>query len=491
MRPRYTPRPLQPTILIVDDEKHTREGLRASLEDSFDVYIAGDIGGALQVLENEHVDLVLTDLRLGGEDGMVVIEKALARPHPPVVIMMTAYGGVDTAVEAMKRGAYDFVTKPLNIDRLEILIKRALRSTAVEKEVVELKQKVEKRYGLERLIGHSPGMEEIFDTVKQVAPSRATVLITGESGTGKELIAQAIHALSGRPKDKFFAVHMAAFSAQLLESELFGHEKGAFTGAAERRVGRFEQANGGTLFLDEIGEIDKNTQVKLLRVLGEERTFERVGGNAPVKVDVRLVAATNRDLEQMVGAGEFRDDLYFRLSVVRVHLPPLRERREDIALIAAHFLKAAADENGKPHREFTADAVAALESYAWPGNVRELRAAIERAVVMGSGPKLTLRDLPPTVREGGSPSPGGLTGLRVPAFRKGSSLNVQDTEHRLIARALEETGGNVTEAAKRLGMSRRTLHRRLKEMRFEENPGDPAKPGTEPPTPPSPNSHGL
>ncbi len=476
---------MQPTILIVDDEKHTREGLRTSLEDSFDVYVASDITSAMNVLENEQVDLVLTDLRLGGEDGMAVIEKALARPHPPVVIMMTAYGGVDTAVEAMKRGAYDFVTKPLNIDRLEILIKRALRSKRVEKEVVELKQKVEKRFGLERLIGHSPVMEEIFDTVKQVAPSRASVLITGESGTGKELIAQAIHGLSGRAREKFVAVHMAAFSAQLLESELFGHEKGAFTGAIERRIGRFEQANGGTLFLDEIGEIDKNTQVKLLRVLGEERSFERVGGSTPVKVDVRLVAATNRDLEKMVAAGDFRDDLFFRLSVVRLHMPPLRERREDIALIVAHFLKVAAEENGKPYRELTADGLVALERYPWPGNIRELRAAIERAVVMAGGPKITLRDLPPTVREGAAAAPTTIAGVKIPAIGKaGGHLNLQETESRMIVRALEETGGNVTKAAKILGISRRTMHRRLAEMRSEEtgNASDP--------TTPSP-SHGV
>jgi DNA-binding NtrC family response regulator len=460
---------VQPTILIVDDEKHTREGLRSSLEDSFDVYIAADIPGALSVLESEHVDLVLTDLRLGGEDGMVLIEKALARPNPPVVIMMTAYGGVDTAVEAMKRGAYDFVTKPLNIDRLEILIRRALRSRHVEKEVVELKQKVEKRYGLEQLIGHSPVMEEIFDTVKQVAPSRATVLITGESGTGKELVAQAIHALSERPKEKFVAVHMAAFSSQLLESELFGHEKGAFTGAVERRIGRFEQANGGTLFLDEIGEIDKNTQVKLLRVLGEDRTFERVGGNAPIKVDVRLIAATNRDLEKMVDAGEFRDDLFFRLSVVRIHMPPLRQRTEDIPLLAHHFLRVAAEENGKPVREMTADAMQLLERYPWPGNIRELRAAIERAVVMAGGPKITIRDLPPSVRDGTAALPATVAGIKIPSFtRSGQHLNLQETEHRLIARALEETGGNVTKAARSLGISRRTLHRRLKELRMEE-----------------------
>jgi len=461
---------VQPTILIVDDEKHTREGLRASLEDAFDVYIAADIGEAMNVMENEHVDLVLTDLRIGGEDGMVLVEKALARSHPPIVIMMTAYGGVDTAVEAMKRGAYDFITKPLNIDRLEILIKRALRSKHVEKEVVELKQQVEKKYGLERLIGNSLAMEDIFATIKQVAPSRATVLITGESGTGKELVAQAIHALSERPKHKFFTTHMAAFSPQLLESELFGHEKGSFTGATERRIGRFEQANGGTLFLDEIGEIDKNTQVKLLRVLGEERSFERVGGNTPIKVDVRLVAATNRDLEKMVNEGEFRDDLFFRLSVVRIHMPPLRERRDDIPHIALHLLKAASEENGKPFRELAADAMQVLERYNWPGNVRELRTAMEHGVVMATGSKITVRDLPRSIRDGADAA--GLSDeeslkLVAPA-KSGGHLNLQDTEHRLILRALDDTGGNVTKAAQKLGISRRTLHRRLKELRAED-----------------------
>ena len=463
---RSTPRGVQPTILIVDDEKLTREGLRASLEDSFDVYIADNIASALNVLENEDVELMLTDLRLGGEDGMVLIEKAMARSHPPVVIMMTAYGGVDTAVQAMKRGAYDFVTKPLNVDRLEILIRRALRSRVVEREVVELKQKVERKFGLERLIGSSSVMDEVFDTVKQVAPSRATVLITGESGTGKELVAQAIHALSGRPKEKFVAVHMAAFSAQLLESELFGHEKGAFTGASERRIGRFEQASGGTLFLDEIGEIDRNTQVKLLRVLGEERSFERVGGNAPIKVDVRLVAATNRNLEEMVEAGEFRDDLFFRLSVIRVHMPPLRQRVEDVAMIAHHFLKVTAEENGRPVRALTDEALGALERYSWPGNVRELRACIERAVVMATGECIVLRDLPPSVRDGGAVVQVG-SGIKLPRTAEGGHLNLQDTEQRMIVRALEETGNNITKAAKRLGISRRTLHRRLKEMRLD------------------------
>jgi DNA-binding NtrC family response regulator len=458
---------VNPTILIVDDEKHTREGLRASLEDSFEVYIAADIGGAFSVLERETVDLVLTDLRLGGEDGMTLVEKALALPHPPVVIMMTAYGSVDAAVEAMKRGAYDFVTKPLNIDRLEILIQRALRSRKVEKEVVELKQQVEKRYGLERLIGESLPMHEVFDTIKQVAPTRATVLIQGESGTGKELAAQALHALSGRPKQKFVAVHCAALSPQLLESELFGHERGAFTGAVERRIGRFEQANGGTIFLDEIGEIDAATQVKLLRVLGEDRSFERVGGNAPIKVDVRLVAATNKDLAKLVSEGKFRDDLFFRLSVVQLTMPPLRQRKEDIPLLVQAFLKTFAEENNKPVPEITPDAMEALLRYDWPGNVRKLRNVIENIVVMTAGPKITLRNLSAEVRESNAGDSALASSKFIPA--KGSRFNLHETEHRLILQALEDTGGNVTQAAKKLGISRRTLHRKINELKAPEN----------------------
>jgi DNA-binding NtrC family response regulator len=284
--------------------------------------------------------------------------------------MMTAYGSVGAAVEAMKRGAYDFVTKPINIDKLEILINRALRSKATEHEVVELKKVVEKKFGLERLIGESAVMAKVLETIRQVAPTRATVLVQGESGTGKELVAQAIHTLSGRPKQKFVAVHCAALSPQLLESELFGHEKGAFTGAMERRIGRFEQANGGTIFLDEIGEIDGATQVKLLRVLSEERSFERVGGNTPLKVDVRLIAATNKDLAKMVAEGKFRDDLFFRLSVVPITLPPLRVRKEDIPLLVHSFLKTFAAENNKPVTEITNDAMQAMLRYDWPGNVR-------------------------------------------------------------------------------------------------------------------------
>src|SRR6201993_1167332 len=269
---------MQPTILIVDDEKHTRDGLRRLLEDEYDVYVAEDIGGAISVLERETVDVLLTDLRLGAEDGMQLIERALKMPHPPVCIMMTAYGSVDTAVEAMKRGAYDFVTKPLNLDKVEMLIARALQSRRMEQENRTLRQQIDERFGLENILGESLALREVLDTIRQVAPSSANVLIEGESGTGKELAAHAIHNLSRRNKARFVAVHCAALSPQLLESELFGHEKGAFTGAHERRIGRFEQANGGTLFLDEVGEIDAMLQIKLLRFLGE-RTFERVGSN--------------------------------------------------------------------------------------------------------------------------------------------------------------------------------------------------------------------
>lgn len=465
--------PMNPTLLIVDDEKHTREGLRASLEDSFDVYVAADIAGALAVLEREQVDLVLTDLRLGAEDGMQLVDVVLARAHPPVVVMMTAYGTIDTAIEAMRRGAHDYVTKPVNIDRLEILLQRALRSQKVEKEVHELKQQVEKRYGLERLVGDSAAMQEVYDTVRQVAPTRATILVQGESGTGKELVAQAIHALSGRPKAKFVTVHCAALSPQLLESELFGHEKGAFTGAGERRIGRFEQANGGTLFLDEIGEIDHATQVKLLRVLGEERSFERVGGNATIRVDVRLVAATNRDLAKMVQEGKFREDLFFRLSVVPITMPPLRVRKEDLPVLVRSMTRHFSEENGKPLRELNAEAMEAVLAYDWPGNVRELRTAIEHGVIMASGQKIALRDLPAKVRAGGGqagPAPGAVFATGAQGLER---LNVDLMEDVLISQALEQTKGNVTQAAKKLGISRRTLHRRLKDKeKDKENPPD-------------------
>ena len=462
---------LQPTVLIVDDEKHTRDGLRRLLEDEYDTYIAEDIRGAMDVLEREQIDLLITDLRLGGDDGMALIERALKLPHPPISIMMTAYGSVDTAVEAMKRGAYDFVTKPLNLDKVEMLIARALASRRMEQENRTLRQQVDERYGLENIIGESPALREVLDTIRQVAPSSANVLIEGESGTGKELAAHAIHNLSRRNKAKFVTVHCAALSPQLLESELFGHERGAFTGAHDRRIGRFEQANGGTIFLDEIGEIDASTQVKLLRVISEERAFERVGGNQTLRADVRLIAATNKNLEKLVAEGKFRDDLYFRLNVVHITMPPLRERKEDIPMLVRGFLRHFCKANEKPLLDLTADAMNALLTYNWPGNVRELRTAIEHGVVMAHGPKITLRDLPVNVRQAtGASLPGGITPTK--AFgEKSSALDLHETERRLIMQALATTNGNVTAAAKKLGISRRTLHRKINEMDAEKIEG--------------------
>src|SRR6478736_1313264 len=411
---------LQATILVVDDEKHTRDGLRRLLENDYDVYVAADIAGAIDVLDREQVDVLLTDLRLGNEDGMALIDRALKMPRPPICVMMTAYGSVDVAVEAMKRGAYDFVTKPLNLDKVELLIARAVQGRKLEQENRALREQVDERYGLENIWGDSPALHEVLETIKQVAPSSANVLIEGESGTGKELAAHAIHNLSRRNKAKFVAVHCAALSPQLLESELFGHEKGAFTGAQERRIGRFEQANGGTLFLDEIGEIDASTQVKLLRVISEERAFERVGGNQTLRADVRLIAATNKNLEKLVAEGKFRDDLYFRLNVVHLTMPPLRERKEDIPLLVRSFLRRFCKENDKPLLEITADAMNALLTHSWPGNVRELRTAMEHGVVMARGSKLTLRDLPPNVRAAtGAALPGGITPAK--AFGEKSS----------------------------------------------------------------------
>jgi two-component system response regulator AtoC len=460
---------LQPTILIVDDEKHTRDGLRRLLEDEYDTYVAEDIRGAMDVLEREPIDVMITDLRLGGEDGMTLIERALKLPHPPISIMMTAYGSVDTAVEAMKRGAYDFVTKPLNLDKVEMLIARALASRRMEQENRILRQQVDERYGLENIVGESPSLREVLDTIRQVAPSSANVLIEGESGTGKELAAHAIHNLSRRNKAKFVTVHCAALSPQLLESELFGHERGAFTGAHERRIGRFEQANGGTIFLDEIGEIDASTQVKLLRVISEERSFERVGGNQTLRADVRLIAATNKNLEKLVAEGKFRDDLYFRLNVVHVTMPPLRERKEDIPLLVRGFLRHFCQVNEKPLLELTADATNALLTYNWPGNVRELRTAIEHGVVMARGSKLSLRDLPANVRSAtGADLPAGITPSK--AFgEKSSALDLHETEKRLIMQALATSNGNITKAAQKLGISRRTLHRKINELKAGES----------------------
>ena len=443
----------KPVILIVDDEKNTREGLARALRDEYAVAEAENGLRALEWLETHHADVVLSDLRMPGLDGMALLSRLLGRDPKPVLILLTAYGNIETAVEAMKRGAYDFLAKPVNLDRLELLLKRALTERQMGAENQRLKAQLDSKYGFENILGTSAAMQEVFDTIRQAAPTRATVLIQGESGTGKELVARALHQCSPRAQGPFIPVHCAALSPTLLESELFGHEKGAFTGAQERRRGRFEMADGGTLFLDEIGEIDPSLQVKILRVL-EERKFERVGGTETLHVDVRLVAATNRDLKKMVEEGKFREDLFYRLFVVNLTLPPLREREGDIVLLAQHYLKALAAEHGKKASGITPDAMDLLSAYPWPGNVRELRNVIERMVVLGSGEKLTVRDLPPSFRLA--------AGRAESAARPGSAL--RDAERQLIEEALRKNKGSRTKAAQDLGISRRTLHRKINEF---------------------------
>jgi DNA-binding NtrC family response regulator len=455
---------MNPTLLIVDDEKTTREGLRAALEHHYDVYLAEDAKAATELLEKEPFDVLLTDFRLPNEDGMKLIARAKSLSKPPVCILMTAYGSEELAVEAMKHGADDYIAKGrLQIDELELRIARALRRQNLEVENVSLRQQLDAKFGLEELAGESPAMKEVFEIVQQVAPTRATVLLQGESGTGKERVAKVIHQLSPRAQQMMVTVHCAALAPTLLESELFGHEKGAFTGAYERRIGRFEQAQGGTLFLDEIGEIDASIQVKLLRFLGE-RTFERVGSNKTLSADVRLIAATNRNLTELVKAGTFREDLFFRLRVVEIWLPPLRDRLEDIPLLAQAFLREFSEENDKAVHNFTPDALELLMQYQWPGNVRELRTAVEHGVVLCRGNKITARDLPPGVRAGAASTPGGASLSRSVAR---GDITAKEAEKQLIARALRDTDGNRTQAARKIGMSRRTFHRKLHEHHLE------------------------
>lgn len=451
-----------PTLLIVDDERATREGLRSALEVDFDVYLASNNSEALAILKSEEIHLILTDLRLGGDSGMDLIDTAAKLPTPPVILMMTAYGSVDAAVEAMRRGAFHFVTKPLNLDEVEMLLKRALRSRTLETENVNLTKQVKKGSILSRLIGKSPEIKRVTELIEQVAPTRATILIEGESGTGKEVVAHAIHHLSGRPAAKLVIVNCTALSPQLLESELFGHEKGSFTGAAQKRIGRFEQADGGTLFLDEIGEIDAATQVKLLRALSE-RSIERVGSNSPIKVDVRLIAATNKNLRQQVDDGKFREDLYFRLNVVSVIMPTLRERPEDIILLANSFLHEFAEENGRPVKPLTDEAMHRLVTYPWPGNVRELRTAIEHGVVMSNDNVIGIRHLPAFLDD--NPKTQGPLDHHEKSFIKPPEiLNLHELEKIAIRRALAETAESRTHAADLLGISRRTLQRKIKEL---------------------------
>jgi two-component system response regulator AtoC len=448
----------KPRVLVIDDEKNTREGLRKYFHDKYDMLLAESGEQGLEMLRHQAVDI-----------GLSFIRQAAAMEDAPLIILFTAYGTLQIADAALQEGAYDYLTKPLNLNNLEMVIERGRETRRLRDENERLRQELDTRYGTENIIGTSSGMSAVFETVRQVAPARTTVLLTGESGTGKEVVAKAIHRMSPRADKPFVVVHCAALNPNLLESELFGHEKGAYTGAHERKIGRFEKADEGTLFLDEVGELDAAIQIKLLRVL-ESRTFERVGSAVPINVDVRLITATNRDLRQLVDCGQFREDLYYRLNVVNVHLPPLRQRTEDIPALLEHFLDMFAKENGKKINGFSAEAMKVLASYCWPGNVRELRNCVERMVVMARGSTLTLSDVPADIRgnvaHAATVDAAEAATESIPAA--GTSLDLNAHERTLISRALQECSGNRTRAAERLGISRRTLHRKIKTYGLED-----------------------
>ena len=439
-------------ILVVDDESNARAALVELLrEEGYSVEGAGDAFKALGKLPEMAPDLVLTDLKMPGMDGIDLLKKIHEHDREIVVVVMTAFGAVETAVAAMRAGASDYLTKPINVVELSLVIERELAQRRVRAEAGLMRARLAERHSIKNMIGDSAPMQEVFKVVEQVAAARASVLITGESGTGKELIAAAIHERSPRAKGPFVKLHCAALAESILESELFGHERGAFTGAATRRDGRFFQANGGTLFLDEIGEISPAVQVKLLRFL-QEREFERVGGNDTISGDVRILAATNRDLKRRVEEGKFREDLFYRLNVINIEMPPLRARASDVLLLAGHFLRKFAAENGKAISGFSDDTLARLRGYTWPGNVRELENVVERATVLCRGPEITGAELPPNLE------PAQVsTGIQIP----GSTLDA--VERYTITKTLEATGGSTTRAAEILGISVRKVQYKLHE----------------------------
>ena len=433
--------------------------MRALLEkvlhrEGYEVVCAGDGQEALRLLEE--VDLAIVDLRMPRMDGLSLLREARSRGVRVPVIVMTAFGSIDSAVEAMKAGAYHYLTKPFSLEEALVLVERALRERELERELEALRREVERRYGFHNLVGKSKAMQQVFELIRRVSHSRSTVLIQGSSGTGKELVARAIHYSSPRRDRPFVAVECSAIPETLLESELFGYVRGAFTGAVTSRKGLLEEADGGTLFLDEIGDLSPSMQVKLLRTL-QEREVRRIGAQQSVKVDVRLIAATNRDLEEAVRRGEFRADLFYRLNVITINLPDLKDRPEDIPLLAHHFLRKFAEANGEHKRGISKEAMDLLMNYHWPGNVRELENVIERAVILGRGPEVLPEDLPPRLRQPSRPA----AGEEVPLPQ---GLTLRELELRYIQEVLRRTGGRKAEAARLLGISRRTLYRRLREL---------------------------
>ncbi|MGF1572550.1 MAG: sigma-54-dependent transcriptional regulator [Sumerlaeia bacterium] len=449
------------SILIVDDEKNTREGLKWALENQAEkVFLAANGEEALNILSEEQIGLVLSDLKMPKMTGIELLERVREDHEHVEFIMLTGHGTVETAVDAMKLGAFDYLIKPVNLEELNILVTRVFEQRDLKKENEELRVQVNERYGFDNIIGNSDQIQKVFQIIRQVAPTRASILIDGETGTGKELVAKAIHFNSNRKNKPFVAVNCGALSQSLLESELFGHEKGAFTGALSQRAGRFEAANKGTIFLDEIGETTPEFQVKLLRVL-QEQEFERVGGQKIVKVDVRIIAATNRDLKEEVKQGRFREDLYYRLNVINIKLPPLRERQDDVALLVHHFLIQFNKENGR-NLTLSPKAMDLLQGYNWPGNVRQLRTMMESICILTSGKEILPANLPPDIA--GEQEPQHHLKLRV-------GMTVREAEQELIRATLAKLNGNKAKAARVLGLGRKTLYRKLEEYELEATSG--------------------
>ena len=447
---------MPPKILIVDDEASHRQMLRAVLSaERYEIHGAENGQAAIAGVANQFYDLILMDIRMAGLSGIEAL-KEINHLSPGIpVIIMTAYASVDTAVEALKAGAYDYITKPLDIDELKLLVEKALQFHHLEQENLLLKERLNDRFDFSNIIGRSRSMQDVFETIGLVAPSEATVLITGESGTGKELIANAIHQNSPRKDRPFIKINCAALQETLLESELFGHEKGAFTGAIASKKGRFQLAHNSSIFLDEIAEMAPVTQAKILRVL-QEREFESVGGTRTTKVNTRLIAATNKNLEEEIQTGRFREDLYYRLNVVRIDVPPLRDRQDDILLLTDFFLKSYAEKNRKLLKGFTPRATDLLIRHEWPGNVRELENVVERAVIMARGEMITPMEFPEMLKKLDDE-------LKTTSVNLEPGRSLKEVEKEMILRTLEETAGNRTHAANILGISRRTLQMKLKE----------------------------
>jgi DNA-binding NtrC family response regulator len=448
-------------ILVVEDNDTLRRGIVLALQESWsnvEDLASGDAAVAhIRDRKVDPYDVVVTDLRLPGSDGLAVLAATRERDTRTSVLVMTAYGSIETAVRAMREGAYDFVQKPLDLDQLEMRVARAVDHGQLVDEVTELRAREAARSSAEAIVGDSPALRAVIDLTRRVAPTRSTVLITGETGTGKELIAGLIHCASTRRDGPLVKVNCAALPETLLESELFGHERGAFTGADRQRIGRFEEASGGTLFLDEMGDTSPATQAKLLRVL-QDQEFHRLGGTKILRTDARIVSATNQDLEGKIAAGTFREDLFFRVNVIRIHLPPLRERCEDLIALAQHFLEEFAHRNGRPLRGFQADALERLRSHDWPGNVRELHNVIERAALMAEGPRVKASDITLFSRSGGL----GAAGWRPELPPEGVSLG--EVERELVLLALQRTGYVQKHAAGLLGVSRRKLNYMIQRM---------------------------